>query len=327
MHFVNLIALARKFFSSSGVAAVPVAIGASSKNGFSKLLGILTMLIVAINASVSTAGTIFVLNGSSFAPSNPSFGSIDVSTGAYTEIVSALPKEFMRNLVWNSSISAFYTIDGDADAQPVVLSKIDTSGSITPIGSLNSSRTVTGMAYRQSDSTIYGYDKDGSDYGTINPVSGAWSNLRTAGHGIPDFGNTGGRFAIHNETLYLTGESGTDGVFGTIGYTASSAFTQIGGTSNVFINMVLASDGTNLFGIFGDGTAGNQTLYSIDPATGTPSHISAITGSGLGSHFYGAAFQPNSQPVPEPSMGVISLFGMACVGFARRIKAKRVDRS
>jgi hypothetical protein len=172
------------------------------------------------------------------------------------------------------------------------------------------------------------YSRDDNDYGTIDKVTGAWSDIRGNGHGMLEPGNDGGRFTIHQDTIYTTFEDyGGNGFFGSIGYTASSTFNQIGATSNVFLNMVLASDGTNLFGIFGDGTAGNQALYSIDPATGTPSYISAITGSGLGTRFYGADYQPSSQPVPEPSMGVISLFGMACVGFARRMKAKRVEKS
>ncbi len=205
---------------------------------------------------------------------------------------------------------------------------IDTTGEIDTIGSLASSRTVTGMAYRQSDSTIYAYDKDGSDYGIINTGSGAWSNLNSSGAVIPDFGNSGGRFAILNDTLYLTGESGSDesgydGVFGAIGYTSSSTFNQIGVASDFYKNMVLASDGSTLFGIFGDGTDGNQSLYTIDPSNGTASFLKSISGSGLGTRFYGADFELTSQAVPEPSVCVISLFGLAYAGFARRIKVKR----
>jgi len=285
------------------------------------------MLVAAINPSASTAGTIFVLSGSGFAPSNPSFGSIDGNTGAYTGIVSSLPSELLRNLAWNASISAFYTIDGDADTPPIALSTIDTSGSITPIGSLASNRIVSGMAYRQSDSTIYAYDKDGSDYGAINSVLGTWSNIQTSGTGIPDFGNSGGRFAILNDILYLTGESGGNGKFGSIGYTSTSTFAQIGPDNPLFINMILASDGTSLFGIYGDGTDGNQALYSINPNSGITSFISTISGVGLGSRFYGADFQSSDQAVPEPSLCIISVVSLACAGFAKRRQIRRCKAS
>jgi len=327
MSFVDLVAPVRKLFDSSGIGEVLATTRDSGKTVFSTLSFGLAILAAAIDASVANAGVLYVLSGSGSGPNFPSFGKVDVSTGLYTEVQGQIANQYVSNLSWNPSLSAFYTIDGDADEPPVLLSIIDTSGTISSSASPMGSRTIVGMAYRQSDSTIYAYDSDGNDYGKIDPGTGAWSNLLTFGHGIPSSGNFGGRFAILNDTLYLTGVSGTNGVFGTIGFTSSSTFTQMGGTSDLFKRMVLASDGTNLFGIFGDGTDGNQALYSIDPVSGTPSYITAITGSGLGTRFYGAAFQPSNQPVPEPSMSVISLFGMACVGFARRIKAKRLEKS
>lgn len=290
---------------------------AKGKSGLRQIVLLLGLLVAFSSASVTKAGVLYVLSGTTSRPNFPSFGTIDVTTGAYTEIQSQLAVQRLRSLSWNPSISAFYTIDGDADNTPVLLSTIDTNGTVSTSASPMGSRFVEGMAYRPSDSTIYAYDSDGSDYGTIDTGTGAWTNLIASGHGITDSG-ANGRFTIHQDTLYLTGDNGVQGVFGSMGYTPASTFTQIGGFSDFFVRMSLASDGTTLYGVFGNGAAGSQSLYSINPATGALSFISAITGSGLGTRFYGAAFQPSSQPVPEPSTIVISLAGLAYAGFAKR---------
>ncbi len=207
----------------------------------------------------------------------------------------------------NLSLSAFCTIAGDADEQPVLLSVINTNGTITTIASAMGSRTVDGMDYRQSDSTTYAIDTDGNDYGSIDTGTGAWTNLQTSDHGVPDDGRSGGRFAIHNDTLYLTGFNGTTGVFNSIGYTSSSTFTLLN-SSNLFRSMVLASDGTTLFDIYGDATPGNQALYSIDPTSGAASFITGIYGDGVGIRFYGADFGPGG--LQFPNLRCVSL---ACV--------------
>ena len=121
-----------------------------------------------------------------------------------------------------------------------------------------------------------------------------------------------------NDTMYFAGDFNTDGI-GTMGYTATSTYQQIT-TDAVYANMVLANDGTTMYGLSGNGTAGQQRLYTINVGTGVATAGPLITGTGLGTYFHGAGIVP----VPEPStyaLGVIATGVMAAV--ARRRKARK----
>lgn len=278
----------------------------------------LVLLVLTFSASPVLAGTIYVLSGQTGSPNFPRFGSIDVTTGVYSEITPSLSSQYVRNLAWNPSTSSFYTVLGDPDGDPVNvnLATLSTAGSIATIGDLLSARKVVGMAYRQADSTLYGFDRDGNDFGEIDPASGLWTTINPAGHGISDQGRNGGRFAILNDTLYLTNND----QFGTIGYDSSSSFSQVGSSNNLFVNMVLATDGTSLFGVYGNGTEGQQSLYDINPTTGNASFNRLISGAGLGTRFYGADFGPTSPAVPEPTS--MAIYGLGALGMAYGARRK-----
>lgn len=131
MSFVDLVAPVRKLFDSSGIGEVLATTRDSGKTVFSTLSFGLAILAAAIDASVANAGVLYVLSGSGSGPNFPSFGKVDVSTGLYTEVQGQIANQYVSNLSWNPSLSAFYTIDGDADEPPVLLSIIDTSGTIS----------------------------------------------------------------------------------------------------------------------------------------------------------------------------------------------------
>ncbi len=121
-----------------------------------------------------------------------------------------------------------------------------------------------------------------------------------------------------NDVIYFAGNFQTDGI-GTMGYMNTSTYQQIA-ANTTYAKIVLANDGTTMFGIFGDGTAGQQKLYTINTATGALTAGPTISGTGLGTFFHGAGIVP----VPEPStyaLGTIATGVMATI--ARRRKARK----
>ena len=87
--------------------------------------------------------------------------------------------------------------------------------------------------------------------------------------------------------------------------------------------MVLATDGTTLYGLYANGTDGNQKLYTINPSTGALTAGASISGTGLGTYFHGAAFgssEPPPPPLPEPPSLVLALTGLSAMWATRRRK-------
>ena len=212
----------------------------------------LIVAMLLLGASAAHAGPLYVLSGAHNGYEGAvSFGSIDVATGAYTEITAALDGGSVKNLAWNPALNAFYVIQGN---EPAVLRTLATNG------------------------TLY--------------------MAENLGQGVdPSVGR-----------------------FGSIGFESTSEFQQIGSLDPVFQQMVLASDGTSLYGVFGSGTEGQQALYTINPTTGTSTFLRSVSGSGLGVNFYGAGFVP---AVPEPSTYAMALAGIACGGFSMWRRRKR----
>jgi hypothetical protein len=85
--------------------------------------------------------------------------------------------------------------------------------------------------------------------------------------------------------------------------------------------MVLTSDCTSFYGIYGKGTAGQQQLYSINPSTGGLTLLTTISGTGFGTYFYGAGI---ASAVPEPSTYALAAITSGTLALiARRRKARR----
>ncbi|MCY2932960.1 MAG: PEP-CTERM sorting domain-containing protein [Planctomycetota bacterium] len=173
------------------------------------------------------------------------------------------------------------------------------------------------MAYRTTNSTLYGYDYNADATGTINSSNGAWTILNSS-PGTSMSAPIGGRYSIMNDVMYFAGNGG-GGPIGTMGYTNTSNY-QVIALDMTYANIVLANDGTTMYGIFGGGTAGNQKLYTINTATGALTAGPTISGTGLGTYFHGAGIAT----VPEPStyaLAAIATGVMAAI--ARRRKAAR----
>lgn len=170
------------------------------------------------------------------------------------------------------------------------------------------------MAYRTADSTLYAYDYNADDTGIINTANGAWTVLNP-NPGVFSNVPMGGRYSIMNDIMYFAGDFATDSI-GTMGYTASSTFQSIA-ANGIYANMVLANDGTTMYGLFGNGTAGQQRLYTIDVATGALTAGPLITGAGLGTYFHGAAI------IPEPSTYALGAIASVTMAWLARRRTRR----
>ncbi len=277
-------------------------------------LGLLVLL--AGSASVPAVDLYVLTNNATNSDTSTDFGRVDSATGAYTSIASLTGDVW--NLAWNPNAGNFFATEG---ASPT-----STLRTLTSTGTLSSSlgtigRTVYGMAYRTTNSTLYGYDYDADDTGTINSANGAWTILNGS-PGTSTGAPVGGRYSIMNDVMYFAQSSNSPGQgIGTMGYTNSSTYQPIVPNAT-YANIVLANDGTTMYGIFGNGTAGQQKLYTINTATGALTAGPTISGTGLGTRFHGAGIVP--VPVPEPStyaLAAIATGVMAAI--ARRRKAAR----
>ena len=271
------------------------------------------LVLVAGSASVPAADIYVLSNGSSAGSASATdFGRVDSATGAYTSIASLTGD--IWNLAWNPNAGNFFATEGSISTS--VLRTLTSTGTLSSsLGTIG--KTIYGMALRTTNSTLYGYDYGANRTGTINSANGAWTLLNFF-PGTSTSGTVGGRYSIMNDVMYFAGNFSTDGI-GTMGYTNSSTYQEI--TENpLYANMALANDGTTMYGIFGNGTAGNQKLYTINTATGALTAGPTISGTNLGTYFHGAGIVP----VPEPStyaLAAIATGVMAAI--ARRRKARK----
>ena len=238
------------------------------------------------------------------------FGRIDSVTGVYSSIASLTGA--IGNLTWNPTAGNFFA----TAANTATLRTLSTTGTLSnSIGNIG--HTVYGMAYRTADSTIYAYSYS-DQTGTIDSSNGSWTTLNGS-PGLSTNRLVGGRYSIMNDAIYMAATGSGVGRFGTMGYTASSTFQEIT-TNSLYVNMVLANDGTTMYGIYGNPTAGLQQLYTIDVNTGVATAGAFITGTGLGTFFHGAAIVPEAVPEIDPAgMGsVLALVGGALGLLERR---------
>ena len=273
----------------------------------------LTLIGTAHAATIYTTG------------SSGQFGTVDTDTGVYNQIKADLlgTGNTPYSLVANPA-GGFYTVGLVLEGEQNYVYAVSASGgavkgaaATAPFGSL----TPYGMSY--SEGIYYAYDVVNDKIGTIVPSTGdyapigEWTGLLTTEP-------KGGRLAFHGSTLYGAIYDGTlppaePGRFGSFNLT-SGLFTQLGSAS-FFKTMVLASDGTLLYGLYNDGTT--RSLYTVNPETGALASLGTISGTGLPSSWAGAAFDVAAVPEPSQVVAMLALSAVGGVGALLRFRRRK----
>lgn len=231
------------------------------------------------------------------------FGKIDSATLVYSQLNSDIGGGFSSTvgLAWNPGISKFNMLRDDG-----TFSTITTTGTV---GSVIATGLSDGrLAYNSASSTMYSVN--GSALYTVNPATGAQSNI-----GSPGVDSVDGS-AFVNGTMYVTTSSliPFSNSYGSFNL-GTGAFTAITPSDDsTYSSMRLAYDGTTLFGL------NSGTLYTLNPTTGAYTGLGTVTG------LANKGFYAMSVPVtvPEPStyaLAAIATGVMAAI--ARRRKARR----
>jgi hypothetical protein len=196
------------------------------------------------------------------------FGLLDLTTGVFTQNATTPVELAGFGEIGASLYSAefqgnpFYGVNG-------------ATGNLTTIGSGGLNGGIY-LALGSSTTALYALD-DEFDFYSVNPVTGASSEIGTGPHAI---GLTGGDYTLStgSSSLYFTHSNEFYSV-----NIATSATTDIGptgtsgGIDGGFGGMVF-EDGT-LYGVYvpnGDGTG--DAIYTIDPSTGAATFVAAVTG-------------------------------------------------
>ncbi|MEI7924429.1 MAG: PEP-CTERM sorting domain-containing protein, partial [Planctomycetota bacterium] len=261
-------------------------------------------LLVLLAGSASLPAVDLYVTGFDFNTQKNIFGKIDSATLVYSQLNSDIGGGFnTKGLAWNPNISQFNMLRDDG-----TFSTITTTGTM---GSVASGLTNGSLSYNSASSTMYSVN--GSALNTVNPATGAQSNI-----GNPGASSVWGS-AFVNGTMYGTAgiySSGPmlDRFYGRFNL-STGAFTAITASNDfTYGNMALAYDGTTLFGIK------STSLYSLNPTTGAYTGLGTVTGIANG-QFYAMSVPV---AVPEPStyaLAAIATGVMAAI--ARRRKARR----
>ncbi len=245
----------------------------------------LLTVTLAISAQASNLYTVGVN-----ATGNYEFGSIDTGTGTYLTI-KTLGATMYSNLASQGN-GSFYIYENGAGLRTIDTNGILSIGSATPVTGFPVVTIFTpyGMAYRSLEQKIYTYEYTTNSYGSIDILTGLWVSLGIMSAYTPNYyGNFAGRIAIHNGVLY-----GTLGDVTSVDTGFLNTFSPTGTNTNLlktdiaFFDMVLASDGTNLYGITKSGISGPSTIYSIDPVSGSMTGAVNLNGT-VPDAFTGAA--------------------------------------
>jgi hypothetical protein len=280
--------------------------------------------LIAVACGQALAATLYVLTNNSRSNSTISnattFATIDTVTGVYTPVQTLLSgTSYVKNLAYDVNNNAFYTSAGTA-----LNSDLRT---LTTAGVLSSQIGVIGkdpyaMWYNSSTGTLSIYNRTNQAPGTVNTTNAAFTQTTAnAPPGNPSVDNlVSGRGASLGGVDYFINAKTTaaNSSFGFLNLTSGS-YTQIGSTNANFQYMVLASDGTSLYGLVPT-TTGSAFLYTINTTDGSlssPLTVTAASGT-IGPQFSGASFAV----VPEPSTIALAVSGIAILAAGMRSRRK-----
>ena len=267
-------------------------------------------MLMSVAAAPTQASLLYVANSNSF-------GQIDTTTRVYTTIASGTQfSTFRGNLAYNPGNDTFYGgafIAGGPSRADTNLLTITRAGVVSAsYGSAGDQ--LSGLSFGPGG-TLSAITFSDTILQTINPADGTRTNIGAldVGPGFP------GGAVYAGSYLYTAATNPETFEFALMALTepATSVAYSVVADNSLFSQMLLASDGTTIYGI----PAQNTTeLYQINPGTGAMNDLGAITG-GISNQIYGIAYAPTTA-VPEPSTYVLLVISLGVVGYARKRMVK-----
>ncbi|MEO8027950.1 MAG: PEP-CTERM sorting domain-containing protein [Bryobacteraceae bacterium] len=252
-------------------------------------LSIKLALIIMTSASAQIAAAAPI---AFMVTSTDHFGTIDLGTGAYTDIANT--GQLLSGLgVSGGSLYAGLT-------NSAILYQVNSvTGALTNVGSGSFNYLATGS----TSTGLYGINTSMQLF-SVNPSTGATALIGSTGLVEASVVS----FSTGSNTLYLSN--------GTSLYslnTSTAAPTLIGSTGSLYLAGMVASGGT----LYGGSYFAPEFVVTIDQNTGATTVGPLV--SGAQGNFYGLAQLDSAAAVPEPGALGLTLAGLGIVSlFARR---------
>jgi hypothetical protein len=128
-----------------------------------------------------------------------SFGTINLTTGAYTKINNQGGSQNWQGLAAIASQNLLYTVDLDSSGEQLL--SVTPSGIIHTIGPTNSD--IGDLAYDSTDNILYGINSSSDTLVTIDPSTGNTTTVGALGNLSPAFLYPGLGWDGNSDTLYL----------------------------------------------------------------------------------------------------------------------------
>jgi len=235
------------------------------------------------------------------------FGTLDLTTGVYTNLIDLSPSGTVAGLADISGTlygatfmgNTLYTINPNTGAETLV-------GTSTIVGT---STTLSFWDFGSTTTGIYATDSSGNLY-SINATNAAATKIGNVGFTIPGYSS----LSDNSAALYFVYGGSQQSNVGTL-YTVNTtnaALTQLGSLTGDK-SMLTTINGT-LYGV-------SNVIYTFNTSTDTQSMGAVVTGES-GGEVYGLAPDPITavNPVPLPRSALLLFSGVAflILAFGRR---------
>lgn len=249
-------------------------------------------LLAMLGTSVTMAAPVMYVDDS-----NGKLGTVNVGTGAVDligsmgDVMTDIAFDPNGNL-YGITFSSLYSINPQTAAAAFIGNHSILGGNALVFG---------------SDGTLYGAGNSTTSLYTINPTTGASTSLGNIGFA------SGGDLAFNNGHLYLA--SATNQLVDVnLNSPADSSSVGNFGVAGVF-GLATGDDGV-LYAV------ANNTIYTVDTATGHLASPVNFGGNGLSAAFGQSFFHEAVPSIPEPESYAMLLAGLGIVGAMSRRKKR-----